>query len=748
MSSNTISKNITIAIIPFILLITIGLIKDNIFGMIEGITLHQKVFKTFLIFIFDLILLFILIIKTLNWKEGINKQRKYLLYFIFYFLFIFLQFIVSFLSKEISYDREYYLANYTFLIIFSMFFFLYLNNLKDVKIGLLIISIFFIIVFIWSTNDFFIARKTSSSFRPSLSFGNTNYFAGYAIGLLPLALISSIVWYNKKRKFLKNWLSIIIFIVGILGTIAIFFTKTRAAFFGCYIGFFVVLIPSLILMIDQLSYNVKIPFAVLFIMLSLSAPVILLKSPPPIINKLFGRLVMTMDKPAFFIKDRINGWTGGLGLFKDHPIFGAGLGTVYPASFKYIGKYYYMYSESNSFKHSHSEYVEVLGESGIFGIIIFFALFGYIIFSLLKRAYSKKYSFDYRLISLGVSAGLISMLIHQIFSLTLRMSVTMTAYFFLLGIGIFLISYSKSALIVRQNEMKKNFLPDFLHKNINFKDTLIIFLTIFLFLIMSYLLFLPLFKSEINVVKFLKDKTNSYEIQKHYIDNAVQIKPDNPYAWYEKYKFDNDILLFTASKGNYKESFFNEAKNDLDKLNSIIPGYQNVWSKYAKLYLMMHNIYKIKFQNTLNYKDLEESKKALEIALEYFNKSLNMNFLYDYDHMYKLLILSEFNNQREYQEAIKDYITAKIYLDFAKPKKIIKENVTVNFNNKTSLEIIDPSEKQKINIIKYNFIISNKDVIKISEKAFQLSGTNNFDKLNSILNEEISSILKQLSPEQ
>ena len=743
MSNNKKNKNITLVIILFILLISIGLIKDNIFGLVSGITLHQKVFKTFLIFIFDLILLSLLIIRTSRWKKGLDKQKKYLLFFILYFLFIFIQFVISYFSKEISYDREYYLANYTFLIIFSMLCFFYINDLKDLKIGLLVISTFFIIVLLWTTKEFFVARKASTSFRPELSFGNTNYFAGYAIGLLPLAILSSFVWYNKNKKFYQNWLSIIIFIIGLLGTIPIYFTKTRAALFGCYIGFSVILIPSLILMIDKLSFKIKIPIVVLCIIIFLFIPIILLKYPLPIINKLFGRLVITMESPTFFIKDRINGWTGSFGLFKDHPIFGAGLGTTYPASFKYIGKYFYLYSDSNSFKHAHNEFVEVLGEGGVFGIVFFFALFGFVLISLLTKIYSKKYSRDFRLISLGVCAGIISMLIHQIFSLTLRMSVTMTAYFFLLGIGIFLISYSGKALIVETENNKHGIIPEFLQNKINLKETYIIFAITLLFVIMALFLFLPLFKSEINIVKSIKYNSTSIKLTNIYLNRAIQFKPDNPYAWTEKYNFDNDILSYISYQGNYEESYFDEVKKDLDTLNSIIPGYQNVWSKYARLYLNRNIIYANKFHKSFNLRDLDESKKALEKAIEYLDKSLNMNFLYDYDHIYKLLILSELQNEREYKEAVKDFIKAKIFLDFAKPKKILKENINIGFNGQTILDIVDSPKKKKTKL--YNFKISNEVITKISERSFGAYYLNDFDKLEQIFNEEIDSILKNLN---
>ncbi len=742
-----ISKNISIAILPFILLILIGLIKDNLFGLATGITYHQKVFKTLLIFISDIILFFVLIIHTLRWKEGIDRQKKYILYFTVYFFFILIQFIVSYFSKEVSYDREYYLANYTFLIIFSMFSFIFINDLEDIKIGLIVINIFFIIVIIWSFVDFFNKGAVFTNFRPELSFGNTDYFAGFLIGLFPLSMISSILFYNKKRKFFKNKLSIFLFVTGILGVIPLVFTQTKAAWIAFYIGMSLFVI-SFIMIIENLSWKKKIPIILTLFSLFIIIPVLILLYPPPLLKTILARLLSAFENPMYFIKDRINGWTGAFGLFKDHPVFGAGLGTVYPASFKYIGKYYYMYSESNSFKHAHSEFVEVLGEAGIFGIICFILLFGFVLIALLKRVYSNKYNFEYRLISIGVSTGLISMLVHQIFSLSLRMSVTMTAYFFLLGIGVFLISYSEFALKSESDDVKYNILSELLKEKINLRETYIILGITFLLIFISLFLFLPLYNSEVYLVKFLQDESNSIEKKNYYLNKSVRIKSDNPYAWNQKYAFDNEILTIFSQRGNYNEELSNEVKKDLDKLNSIIPGYQNIWAKYARFYLARYIQYKIQWQKSLNSKDLEDSKKSLLIALDYLNKSLNMNFLNDYDHIYKLLILSEFKNEKEYKEAVKDYIIAKIYLDFAKTKKIIKENVNVNFNNKTVLEIKDITDKAIKKGKQYNFVISNEDINRISDKTYGISGLNNFDILDKKLDEEIDLIIKNLSPKQ
>ncbi|MCG8572970.1 MAG: hypothetical protein MJB14_22785, partial [Spirochaetes bacterium] len=112
------SYNSVLGFLPFIGLIIIGFISVKF-------TVHQKVWKTMLIFYVDTILLLILGLTILKKIDLHQKKIKYLFYFALYYLYIFIQYLVSFFSKEISYDRNYYLANYTFLIILSLLFFLY-----------------------------------------------------------------------------------------------------------------------------------------------------------------------------------------------------------------------------------------------------------------------------------------------------------------------------------------------------------------------------------------------------------------------------------------------------------------------------------------------------------------------------------------------------------------------------------------------------------------------------------------------
>lgn len=886
-------KNFSISIIPFIFLFAIGLIEGKI-------TYHQKIFKTLMIFVFDItlaIVFFIFNFKS-NLKTDKGKKKKYLIFFIAYFLFIFIQYVISYLSGEVSYDRNYYLANYTFLIVFSSFFFFFLNNIEQLKINLILLQLFIIVIFIWSINDYqllytvnnvksipskieqtsfendvlsklstkntqillhyyrkqiktneekdknvyylldsqandfiknylshysepkaiqsmykmnlaptitgkeyiqnlyaitkllkktkykkIFAKVPISSLRgirPKLSFGNVNYFAGYLIGFLPLLFIIPILWFRKKRG------NIIIFIVSIIisvaGLLPLMLTQTRAAQIGFFVGVFLFMIPLIVLSINRIKLPIKISITALLLVLFIVVPIRLLQHPPVIVKDSLGRMVDLFRNPRFRLGDRINGWEGGIGLFKKHPVLGAGLGTVYAASFKYIDKYYFIYSGSSSFKHSHNEYVEVLGEGGLFGIIFFIGLVGFIIGYLIKISLSKKYKFTYKIIGIAIASGIVSMMIHQIFSLTLRMSVTMSAFFALLGIGLFLISVRKKYLIFAEHKEGGNvsfiqkILPpniknifsklSFLQKQFLPKEYVILSAILFGITLVSFPLYAPVFFSENSFVKtlpmdniFIHYKNNQmginqqeFERKIELLNKAVKIKPNNPYAWTKKWSFDKRYAYQIASskQGNMFLSqrypnlalpkLFDTVKNDLDSINNIIPGYQDVWGKYFDLYFTEYNYYK-----QIHGKGHEEkSKQALLLALESLDRSLEKQFLYEKAthgmfnyNITKMTILQLLDNKLQFSETVAEYFKVRIYLDFCKAKQIIKEKVKISFTN-------DKISTVKIEKGVAHFIISNENVKKIVEKIYGKYGVQDRQQLNSDITNQIRIILNPL----
>ncbi len=70
----------------------------------------------------------------------------------------------------------------------------------------------------------------------------------------------------------------------------------------------------------------------------------------------------------------------GLKIFKDHPVFGVGIGNIYPEMQKRIN-----HTEEWQVQVPHNYFIIVSGETGILGLIIIVILFGYLIFRLFKK---------------------------------------------------------------------------------------------------------------------------------------------------------------------------------------------------------------------------------------------------------------------------------------------------------------------------------------------------------------------------
>ena len=62
-------------------------------------------------------------------------------------------------------------------------------------------------------------------------------------------------------------------------------------------------------------------------------------------------------------------------------------------------------------------------------------------------------------------------------------------------------------------------------------------------------------------------------------------------------------------------------------------------------------------------------------ALKNTEKSLDMNFLNEFNHLYRLLLINLLYDKQQFNSALTEYLTAKIYIDYARGKKIIKERL-------------------------------------------------------------------------
>lgn len=731
-------------LMPLLLLFFIGLVKTT------TLSYHQKVFKTILILISCMVLILFIFL------SGRKKSELTLLH-IFFGIFLFLyffQYVATFFSGEISYDREYYIANYIFLLVFSFFTSMFFSEESDFLWGMKLIAVFMVVLFCISMHDFvnyvsypknitpklykivcgnlsaddsaqldYFYNGNSKSyklsvslnkenktilksllkkgkyytsvnykslitfFRPALSFGNTNYFAAYLIGILPLGIMSFFCLFDRRKSIKENKTAVMYGIMASLGFIPLLFTQTTSAFFGLFVTGVFLIIPTIVCA-SSFSRKTKIILLSTEAFIFLLLPIILWLLLPDLIGTLFPRVIKKLSAPEFAIRDRLNGWTPALHLFARHPITGAGLGTIYPASFTYMSKYFYIYSASNSFKHAHNEFIELLGEGGIFALLLFLFLCLFIIVNMIRIYFKKDLSKIMRYSALGIAAGICSILGQQCFDLSLRMSVTMAAFFWLIGAGFFLTlkcpaDNGKLSILWQ----KKIAMPNF------------IIATVALVLVFAgWCLATPLFSAEYNLIQALRSK-NQKEIL---LQKAHKAMPQNPYVLSNSFSYHSSMMQMGINqfedilqennneKINYMKAFiqnmYQKAYSDISLLSQSIPGYQDIWSKRCSLNIQYLRFLAANYNFDPNDEYITSITSLKKEILDDLESSLNQNFLNVSNHLSRIYLLAELKSSDDVCNAVMEYLEAKLLVDYAKKKRLLQENIKISFTNSEAAE--------------------------------------------------------------
>ncbi|MBN1498569.1 MAG: O-antigen ligase family protein [Spirochaetes bacterium] len=502
-----------------------------------------------------------------------------------------------------------------------------------------------------------------SNFRPSLTFGNVNFMACYFIALLPLVYILPFNKYETDFKFIKEKKFLLFIPAAFAATLPLIFSQTRAAWLGFYISIFFLFIPCFFIILFNLNIKKGVIVFLTFFVLSIVIPVLVLNLPVPFISDITVRISDTIKNPLFDIQNRLVGWTGGLALFKKYPLLGGGMGSVYAASYDYIDKYFRIYVSTNNFSHSHSEYIELLGEGGIPALLIFLGLNFYIICRLSVISIKKSENIRIRLYALAVLSGLVAVLIQQIFSLTLRMPVSMAAYYSLLAISVFIINqYSAEGILIknRNNILKRN--------------SVIFFLAILI--LGGSRLFFPLFRME---YLLQMGYTSTYRNEANaYIDKAVKSYPDNILVLLKKMELDvHNILYSDQERKVLSKNGLDEIEKTLNKLARIHPGIHNLNKLFTDLYINKFKYYIV--QNDEISKII--AHECLDKAYIYASRSLDQDFLLKSTHLQRLFLAKVLNDNDEMEILIKEYIEASIYLEFCKKYSVLKSKVDILFTD-------------------------------------------------------------------
>ena len=289
----------------------------------------------------------------------------------------------------------------------------------------------------WAVSDFYKFGLVNAG------FGNKNFFAGYIIFLIPLVLSLALVHPQQPPHLLSSPLGgeegkergkiynkIILFLLFLLYSFALVLTKSQAAYLATFIS-----------------------ILFLFILYSRNRKIALLKT----FFILFFLFLISYFSNFYFV-DQITGnvrflvWKGTLKMIKVHPFLGWGPGTLslhYP-NYR-LPDYFLQKAVAPITDHAHCEYLEILAESGVFGLFLFIS-FIFFIFREGFKYHPPHYPLPLRegkrgegerAIIIGLLSGILAILMDNLLSTNLRQSFTPILLFFALGL---VVSYSKGKM--------------------------------------------------------------------------------------------------------------------------------------------------------------------------------------------------------------------------------------------------------------------------------------------------------------
>jgi len=302
---------------------------------------------------------------------------------IFFQLIIFISIINSDLNNFKLYKNFFYFRYFLFTL--SVFYFL---CKKPDIIKKTLFSFLFLILLLLFDSIFQVTfnfnllgyelSKPNYQLRVSSFFGNELIMGSFVSRFLPL-IIALIFMYGSNNKENKNFL--ITFFVSIISIVLILLSGERVAFFNIllFLTFLIIFDFKNIYKKKILIYTFLIFSILLFFNKTFSSRIINTSY-----NQIFLNLLHTNDKydynfKYFSTQHQAHAITA-INIFKNNKFFGGG-----PQSFRYLCSEKKFEIEFGCSTHPHSTYLQILSEIGIFGFLIIFFLFLYLLKCLIRK---------------------------------------------------------------------------------------------------------------------------------------------------------------------------------------------------------------------------------------------------------------------------------------------------------------------------------------------------------------------------
>jgi O-antigen ligase len=125
--------------------------------------------------------------------------------------------------------------------------------------------------------------------------------------------------------------------------------------------------------------------------------------------------------------DRAVVWKGTLSAFRDFPVFGTGLGT-----FEHVFKLYQPAGLQNIYEHAHNDYLELLLETGIAGVLAAAAFIYVVLWETFRYSSNGKTSY----LRAGFICSLLTVAVHSLVDFNLHIPSNAILFFMILGLAL------------------------------------------------------------------------------------------------------------------------------------------------------------------------------------------------------------------------------------------------------------------------------------------------------------------------
>ncbi len=254
--------------------------------------------------------------------------------------------------------------------------------------------------------------------RVTASMGNPDYLAGYLVALIPLTLTLLFIQGGIKR-FLAGT-------VLILQTVAMILTYSRGGWVSLFITLLVLLscLTYINWMRDPVLFrpviSLRMAISLLTIVMCFAIFLVFL-----FWNEITAALYrLSQLEKGVSVATRPYFYRGALAMIAAKPLFGHGIGTfaIHFPEYRPTELATYLPFKEFYVDHAHNEYLEITSETGIIGLILYALILFLMTRSMWKTILQNRTRSN--LILLGFWAGIVGILIHNLFTVTLRYTPT------------------------------------------------------------------------------------------------------------------------------------------------------------------------------------------------------------------------------------------------------------------------------------------------------------------------------------